>query len=279
MKSHTKSTVRNFRTLLLGLSLLLDLTLCVSNTPVCAQNAALAKSSLAYRTKLLEAASEALSSHDARTAIHLATSVLNADKNNARAYFIRGKGWTQYDNAKNALADFSVGLKLDAKVADPDVFLNIAQIYLQLRQSEQALRALESGTLQKPSLELYKLKASINDARGHEKEALLDIEKALKFDPDSRTILLMRGSIYDHNHSYDQAIDEYSRVITVSLKGKLKDANWMLAIKKRADDYEKVGKKELANLDRETLKTESSSWEQDLFQDPKQAAETASKHR
>jgi len=263
MKSHRKSADRNLQAALSVLSLL---AISFPILPVGAQTASSPKGVDSYINAQLDTAAEALNNHDARGAIRLATAVLNADCKNARAFFIRGKARAQYDDSKNALIDLSMGLRINPKLADPDVYLVMAQAYLQLNEPQRALHMLEEGNLQKPSLELYKLKASIKILHGHDQEALLDIEKALTFDPYSRTMLLLRGSIYDHNHDYVHAIKEYSRVIEISTKGNLKDSNWMQATKKRADDYEKTGKKELAHTDLETLKKESSSWEKDLFE-------------
>ncbi|MDR3617330.1 MAG: hypothetical protein P4L53_27485 [Candidatus Obscuribacterales bacterium] len=244
------------------LSLGLGLTL-----PIGAEPALSSKASAEWRTQaLVKTASEALAHHDAKQAIRLTTAVINADPKNASAFFIRGKARAEYDDSRNALLDLSQGMKLAPNLADPAVYLTMAQAYLQLKEPERALHALQVGNVQQPSLELYKMSASIHNSMSHDKEALLDIEKALKFDPSSRTMLLLRGSIYDHNRDFEHAIKDYSRVIEISTKGKLKDTNWLAATKKRGDDYEKTGRKELARSDRATLHKESSSWETDLFE-------------
>ncbi len=213
----------------------------------------------------LKMASEALQQHDAKQAFRLASEVIAADPENASAYFIRGKARAEYDDSKNALVDFSIGMKLDANSADSQVFLTMAQTYLQLKQPERALQTLQIGNSRKPTLELYKMSAGINSSLGHDKEALQDVEKALKFDPSSRTMILLRGSMYDHSQDFEHAIKDYSRVIELSISGKRQDTNWVDATKRRASDYDKVGKKDLARIDRETLNKEGASWEKDLF--------------
>jgi tetratricopeptide (TPR) repeat protein len=236
--------------------------------PVAAQTTSAGKTAaISGEEAQLERASKALSHHDAKQAFQLATAVITANPRNAAAYFIRGKARAEYDDSKNALVDFSTGMRLNPGSADPYVYLTMAQAYLQLKEPERALHALQVGNLQKPNFELYKMSAGINNSLGDEKEALLDIEKALKFDPSSRTMLLFRASFYDNKHDYEHAIRDYSRVVEISMtKREWRDTNWLEATKKRANDYEKTGKKELARRDRETLDKEGSSWEKDLFE-------------
>jgi tetratricopeptide (TPR) repeat protein len=261
MKSQRKGTKTILLPGLLLASLALSLVL-----PVYAQSASSSQAAAQSRTEAqLETASQALIYHDARLAFQLATAVINADPKNASAFFIRGKARAEYADNKNALVDLSRGMSLAPACADPSVFLTMAQAYLQLKEPERALHALQVGNLQKPNLELYKLSAGINNSLGHDKEALLDIEKALHCDHSSRTMLLLRGSLYDNKGDYEHAIKDYNRVIEISTKGNFKDSNWLKAMSKRANDYEKSGKKELARSDREALNKEGSSWEKDLF--------------
>jgi tetratricopeptide (TPR) repeat protein len=197
-------------------------------------------------------------------AIRLATQALQADPFNARAYFIRGKAHSLYDDPKNAIKDFDMGMKLDPKAADSFDFDWCSKSLWTLKQSKASMDILNKGIQLKPTAFLYGDRANQRRLEKDDAGALDDMNKAIKLDPTARTVYLERARVYREKHQYEKAIPDYSEVAKLSKKDG-EDAIYTYALRERAECYDKVGKSDLAGKDRKVLDSFGKGWAEDMF--------------
>ncbi len=213
-------------------------------------------------------------------AINSFTSSINIKKTQ-EAFFERGKVKAKIRKYNGAMEDFSSALKIK-KTAD--TYFEMAEVYYSTEKYEQALEFYNKAFKAEPNLEfavkkwecLYLLEqykeiilekvsmiSQFKDTRlldlaakaeykvGMYEEALKDLDKSLKISPKVETYMLA-AEIYQKIKDYKKAILNYTVAIDIEKEnvGFIAKQNLKDLYSKRADLYNLVGRKDLAQADK-----------------------------
>ncbi len=197
--------------------------------------------------------------HQPRKAIKHLTQSIVLDPFNSSAYVLRGRAHLELEERAEALKDANKALSLDKNSAD--AYELRARVKCEKADYKGAYgditRALELEPARRSHLvERFKLRAKISTYLGEDKKAVEDFSKAIATDKKvSIGCYYHRANIYMRWGKYHDAISDYTNALNLP---KRVDSERVYA--QRAKAYEAIGRKDLAEKDRATLRELSKQW-------------------
>ncbi len=180
----------------------------------------------APETPQVDLAKNCQQDHTAWLAIRACTALLNrADgDSNARSGFHRSRGfaWLKEEEPKEALADFTRALELDA--TDLNALAGHARANAALGEHNAAAsdwtRAIEQSASTKPALNggidtMYLERGSAWLGAGNTDAALADYAKALELNPKNTAAYIARAHAYLKLNDRESALNEFDRAATI----------------------------------------------------------------
>jgi tetratricopeptide (TPR) repeat protein len=116
---------------------------------------------------------------------------------------------------------------IDIKFNDPSIYLGMARILLQEKDTAKALSYVEQGRKafdEYPGL--ISMEISIYVAQGRTDELIGKISTAIEGDADNERLYLMRGTLYEKKNDLDKAISDYRKAL--ELNENFMEANYNL---------------------------------------------------
>jgi len=172
--------------------------------------------------------------------------VIQMDSTNADAYNNRGLTYTLLGNMEMAIADLDKAIALDSNFAQ--AYVNRGTAYMNWNNPFSAKddfsKAIE---LDNNNPMAYFQRANINYNDKDYDEAAKDYLTAVQMGLQKEDLYYSLGNCYYHMKQFENAIEYYSKALQVNPQN-------TTALNNRAMSYQKVGKNDLANNDRNTLK-------------------------
>lgn len=143
----------------------------------------------------------------------------------------------------------------DVPTSSAFAFLDEASFYEGRNEFEKALNAYETAMSLEPDITAlcHWRRSQLFFVRKQYREAILELDAALKLEPEWLPAYLIRAQCYGHIGDYVREIADYSTLIRLQPKN-------MPAYCDRACAYEKLGQHDLANRDRATGKKFYKQW-------------------
>jgi tetratricopeptide (TPR) repeat protein len=143
-----------------------------------------------------------------------------------------------------------------------NALLESAYLHRELKQFDVALQQyntlIKSKVLSKPRMALaFFQRGELYQKTGKAEAAIQDFKSALAMDPMLIDAYIARAQTYSILHKPNEALADYTFAIEAEEKEKDRDvtgmdSNLLLLYKSRANEYDRLGKKNLANRDRQT---------------------------
>lgn len=171
------------------------------------------------------------------------TKKIKKDPNDWFLYYSRAHMLGALDRREEELSDFNKAISL--KPTDGELYEGRGEVKLILEKREEAIKDFDLSIKNKSkhASRVYRFKGTALAALGRNKEAEESLTKSIELSPDNYSAWFSRGQIYFQTGRYEKALTDYSRCLEI----KPKDVR---ALNRRADTYEKLGKNDLAKLDR-----------------------------
>ncbi|MBM2815819.1 MAG: hypothetical protein HW421_2581 [Ignavibacteria bacterium] len=169
-----------------------------------------------------------------------------ADAWNNRGLAIHYVG--QYDNA---ILDFNKALELDSNFSE--AYINRGTTYASLLVFEKALADLNKAQeLDAKNPAIYYQRAGVYYKQREYAKSAEDYTKTIEYGMKNSKVYYSRGNAYYKNKDYEKAIKDYSKAYQL-------DPNDDEALNNRAVAYDKIGKKDSAEADRQLLNKKSGN--------------------
>lgn len=145
--------------------------------------------------------------------------------------------------------DKIVDLKPDLSIA----FLGRGTAYLEIGDNKKAAKDISRSIKLDPDVpEAYYLRAECLFRLAEYEQALDDLDLLIKAEPDRPEAIWKRGLTLERMRSYMNAVDDFTKVIESGM-------NTSEAYLHRADCYDQLGKKDLAEKDRKAAESNGST--------------------
>lgn len=157
-----------------------------------------------------------------------------------RVYINRGNAHSLMKNYDLAAADYQKSLEI---TPHPHIFYNLARIYYEKRNFEQAIKNF-TKTIEMDSqfAEAYSSRGLSYKYKGDLDSALLDLTKAISLANSDGVYYFNRAGIYLQKGSLDQAVKDYTKALEIY-------PLWAEAFRRRAEAHKKQGQIKLAEAD------------------------------
>ena len=223
---------------------------------------------------------KALSNNNFDLAISKFTKAIESKPNDAKSYYFRGLSHLYKMDLKPAVIDFTKVIEIDSGYAD--AFNNRGLAYSLMGNTEMAIQDLTEAIEMDPTFaQAYVNRGTAYLNWNNPESAMEDFNKALELDKDNPMAYYQRGLIYYKNKDYKKAKEDFKTAAGMGLRKEdiyynlgnchyhLKEFDKAIdsytkalqlnpqntnALNNRAMAYDKAGKKELADKDREALK-------------------------
>jgi len=192
--------------------------------------------------------------------ISIVDGILRKDTTNSDGYFIRGLSYFYQDNLEKAIAHFQQALRWEPEHKKSHLFFKRAKLIKQLK--EQGKDAVTKGDLNK-AIEHYKEALAVDSSnklgnaklyfnlsvvygkQKKTKEALVEINQAIKLDESYDKAYMKRASLYDDLEMYEESVRDYEflykKLKTKETKDSLERAKLLLTRSKRKNYYKILG--------------------------------------
>jgi tetratricopeptide (TPR) repeat protein len=199
-------------------------------------------------------------------AVNYANVALERDPHYAPALILRGSARSELEQNNYALRDLEQGIAMDPKQASPMGYQSCGKVYWKLKQYNKALAAATKAINLDPKKTIfYRDRAGMYMSLNDDKKALIDLNSSIKLNPSERDSYLQRATIYRKTKQYQLAIPDATKVVEISEKSKALDRYWAQALSVRADSYDGIGRKDLANTDRAKVNAVGKDWIEDVM--------------
>ncbi|MBX3135797.1 tetratricopeptide repeat protein [Candidatus Obscuribacterales bacterium] len=144
----------------------------------------------------LIAAKDALNKKNYERAYDLANYVLKTEPQNAEAHFIRGAGifYSAFGEESDAIKDLEKARELGYQSAE--LFSALAKLYDAKKDYDRAIEAASYGIKVCSDKDLLRCRASLYQAVGKRKEALIDLNSFIEQAPDKSMGYYMRANLF-----------------------------------------------------------------------------------
>ena len=134
------------------------------------------------------------------------TEAIEADKNDAQAYYKRGLAYVENCEWRKALKDFNNVIRLDRKYAA--AYFNRAECYNRIGQLTKSLNDYAMAISLNPNMTgAYKKRSHIHNALGDTEKEIADIEKVLELSPKEPFMIQMLGELCEKTGNYERAVN------------------------------------------------------------------------
>jgi len=208
-----------------------------------------------------------------RDSIQVASMALNLDPGNAGAFMLRGEAHAAMEEPKYAVEDLEMALKLSPGSCNETVYTDCARSYCQLHQFQKALNLFNTAIQKFPPKKgkgngdvasLYRDRASLYMLLHQEGKANEDINKAIQLSP-TRPNYMARATFWKEKHEYQKAIDDITKAMQSFLTNhSAYDPEYLRIMQLRVELYDMTGQGALAKRDRELMRKEAKTVEDDL---------------
>ena len=152
--------------------------------------------------------------------------------NLAKAYFTRGTEWAGQGQHQRAIADFSVAIELDPKLAG--VHMNRALSYSERGEHDLAIEDYTAAIALAPKdAAAYQGRAVEWTVKGDYARALADYEALLGLEPQSLAGQFGRGRVRFYNGDFAGAVSDLQRAL--AMQRSTYTALWLYLARKRAN--------------------------------------------
>ena len=167
--------------------------------------------------------------------------------NKGQAYYERGTAYLKMEKQKLALNDFNKAVSLNYR--KPILFYMRSRVHYEVGDKKAAIKDLDTYIKLVKNDEYksdgYRNRAKMYRRLGQDAKAIADFTTSIKYHKSSSSYW-NRGNIYYKNKQYKKALADYTRAIEL---GDTKDLDRIYSL--RANAYEKLGMKTLAQKDRQ----------------------------
>ncbi len=166
---------------------------------------------------------------------------ISIDPQCIEAYVCRAKCYAELGKTESALSDIDAAISIQP---DSARLHTIRGVFCHLAgQNEDAVRDFGTSVqLDSGNLTAYSYISKCSNALGKYTEAVSAAERGLEVDPGFYNLYVNRGVAYYHLERYDDAIEDFNRVIRK--KNESSTAALETSYKYKGMSYEKLGKKE-----------------------------------
>jgi tetratricopeptide (TPR) repeat protein len=173
-----------------------------------------------------------------------------------KIYLGRGDALLVLEEPERALVDFNTALKLDPSLAKG--YEQRARCQFELGKFKAAVDDISSAIGpeqdQHNKANMLKDRATFYLRLGQSDKAIQDLTTAISIRPKEYYNYSHRGDVYASLHQYRKAVEDYTYAIKIN-DGRFDDFDSLYTLRARA--YEKLGRKDLAALDRKKAATYS----------------------
>lgn len=175
------------------------------------------------------------------------TKAIRYNPKSTDAYNNRGLCYNFMGYTVNAIEDFNRAIQMDPKFGE--AYINRGSAFITMRKYDSALTDLKTAEKYvKNNPELYFQLARVYHITDKDQEAVKNFTKAISLGMTNYKMYYNRGNSYYKLKQYDKAIADYTK----ALKTNPKDVE---VLNNRAATYNMMGKKNLAEADRQMIKT------------------------
>lgn len=165
---------------------------------------------------------------------------LESNPKEIKAYTGMAQAYTSMKDNKKAIEAYSQALLIDAT---PGILMERSWLYQEMGKKEEALQDLNKAiSIDSKNADAYYRRAEIYNEQAKFKEALADFSKYLETFPEVSDVRIERAKVYRALGEYQKAVYDCDLAI--------KDRKSKEAYTERAQNYEKLGKSDLAKSDR-----------------------------
>lgn len=173
------------------------------------------------------------------------TEAIELDPTVADYYNARGLAEAYLGNVNDAINDFTIAIEKDSKFAQ--AYLNRGSAYSSIGDTENSIQDLKvAETLDKKNPEINYQLGRLYSLKNDFKSSIKNYKVALNKGLDSEQILMSLALSYFKNNEFQKAANTYTQVIK-------RNPQNTDALNNRAVSYDKLGKKDLAEKDRNEL--------------------------
>lgn len=141
---------------------------------------------------------------------------IKKNSKNAEAYYWRGRSYYLLGEAKSAMEDLDRTIKARPKFGEAYVWRG--RLFADYFDFDSALRDFDKAVQYSPSSQSYYFRADALYFEGRMRDALGDLDEALKLAPNAIAIHRLRADCLEALAEYDQAIAAYDAILKLSAK-------------------------------------------------------------
>ncbi len=178
----------------------------------------------------LRGAYRALKRGDFDETIVRCTPIIQKDRNNSEAYYLRGLAYENLDEFKLADADFGAVIKLENP--DPNVYIHRAYVHLMLHDYRECVADCDFIIRARPdNSQAYGYRGDAYYWSGHIRKAIADFENEVQLEPTSAVAHDRLGRAYWRLHEYQKVAAEFTEAIRLdpSFTGAVGRLGWLRA--------------------------------------------------
>jgi len=164
--------------------------------------------------------------------------ILAANPESGEAHLLLGRIYKEKADLfqEKAISEYEEALKDERTCRSAQK--ELARIWLEKEEYDRVIDTFSQIEEEEQDLEVLKLLGTAYFKSGYSTEALKELERAEKINPDDTEILFFLGRIYEDKKLFEEALSSYQRITSLSPTGKLSK---MAREKIRSIEQEKIG--------------------------------------